>query len=108
MVTMDHSLNQTSHSSHTSKTAMYGEILLGVTNPTHFAVNTADGSYHVHSYVNMVHSLNQTSHSSHTSKTAIYGQILVGVTTSTHFAANTILETSGRILLMALTTHIYM
>merc|ERR1711954_584526 len=71
-VNMDHSLNQTSHSSHTSKTAIYEQTLVGVTIPTHFAANTANGSHYVHTYVNMDHSLNQNSHSSHPSKPAIY------------------------------------
>ena len=65
-VNMDHSLNQTSHSSHTSKTAIYWQILVGFTIPTHFAAHTANGSHYVHTYVNMDHSLNQTFHSSHT------------------------------------------
>ena len=86
---MDHSLNQTSHSSHISKTTIYLQILVRVNIPTHFDDNTTNGSHYIHIYVNMDHSLNQTSHSSHTSKTAIYGQIIVGVTIPTHFNANT-------------------
>ena len=86
---MDHSLKQTSHSSHPSKTAIYGQILVGVTIPTNFATTSTAGSHYVHTYVNMDHSLNKTSHSSHPSKSAIYGQIIVGVTIPTHFNANT-------------------
>ena len=88
-VYMDHSLNQTYHSFHTSKTAIYGQILVGVSIPIHFSANTTNGSHYVHIYVNMNHSLNQTSHSSHTSKTVIYRQILVGVFIPTYFAAST-------------------
>ena len=83
-VIMDKSLNQTSHFSHTSKTARYGQILVGVTIPTYFAANMSNCSHYIHIYVNMDHSLSQTSHSSHNSKTAIYGQIIVGVTNPTH------------------------
>ena len=72
-VNMDHSLNQTSHSSHASKTAIYGQIIVGVTIPINFAANTTNDSHYVHIYVNMDHSLNQTFHSSHTSKTTTYG-----------------------------------
>ena len=98
-VNMDHSLNKTSHSSHTSNTAIYGQILVGVSIPTYFVAYTTNGSHYVHTYVNMDHSLNQTSHSSHTSKTAIYGQILVQV-----LYQLTLLP----ILLMALTMYIHM
>ena len=73
-VIMDHSLNQTSHSSHTSKTAIYGQILVGVTILTHFAANTTNGSHYIHTYVIMDHSLNQTSHLSHPLKLLYMGK----------------------------------
>ena len=72
---MDPSLNQTSHSSHTSKTAIYRQILVGVSIPTYFAANTTNDSHHIHIYVNMDHFLNHTPQSSHTSRTVIYGHI---------------------------------
>ena len=68
---MDNSLNQTSHSSHTSKAAIYGQILVWVTIPTHFAFNTTSGSQYIHTFLNMDHFHNQTSHSSHTFKTVL-------------------------------------